>query len=758
MKSAPVGTHSYRDLTEQEITEALTYLDANCSREEWVRIGMAVKSELGNGGFDLWDDWSKNGSSYNALDCRDTWKSIKPSGGITIATLIHEAQQFGFSLDEDRREPINQQEIEARRTKRQQEEAEAQAEFDRKRAMAAERAKSMWDLAHEVEGDDHPYLKRKGVLAFGLRIGKWRNGTEALLVPMQNIDGHLVSLQGIFANDNADLGRDKDYLPGGQRRGAFFLMGGKPVGSSAILVVCEGYSTGASIHMATGYPVAIAFDAGNLAPVARDMRQLFGTCTIVVAADDDKWTKENAGIHHARQAASAASAIIAVPKFESLATKPTDFNDLHALRGIDEVREQINAVIPHAANDNHLDLESSVNPFMFPHLSDKSQPLNTWENLQWLLEQYGISARYNIISKDVAVIIPGRHYGGDAAANCALAEINSLCARNRMPKADTGDYLKLIANQQSYNPVAEFITSKPWDGVSRIQAVCETLETAPDYDRGLLVMLVRRWLVSAAAAALLPNGFWSKGVLVLQGPQSLGKTAWFKSLVPQEQRTLIKVGANIDPSNKDSISSAIGHWMVELGELDGTFRKADIAKLKAFISQDVDMLRRPYDRLESRYQRRTVFFASVNPERFLADETGNVRWWTVPVTGVNYTHDIDVQQLWAEVASLFRDGERWWLERDEEAALEGVNREHEAIDPLEEMLQQRFDWKRPGQGTEMTATDVLMLVGYDRPNKTQATDCSRLLQKMTGGKPRRTATSRLFRMPPMVGVDHGAPF
>lgn len=758
MKPMTMGAHSYRDLTEDEIAEALGYLDPNCSREEWVRIGMAVKSELGNGGFDIWEDWSKNGKSYNAKDARDTWKSIKPTGGITIATLIHEATQFGFSLNEELREPISQQQIEERRAKRLAEEAAAKAEADRKRAMAAERAQSMWSLAADVEDDEHPYLKRKGVMAFGLRIGKWTKGQEALLVPMHNIDGHLVSLQAIFANDSPALGRDKDYLPGGARRGSFHLVGGKPVGAQAVIVVCEGYSTGASIHQATGYPVAVAFDAGNLVTVARDMRQLFGSVTIVIAADDDQWNKDNTGIHHARQAASAASAIIAVPKFQSLATKPTDFNDLHALEGIEAVREQINAVIPKAANDNYLDLDSSVNPFMFPHLSDRQQPLNTWENLAWLMEQYGITAKYNIISKDVLVSVPGRDYGSDSAANCAMAEINSLCARNRMPKADTSDYLKLIGNRNSYNPVAEFILSKPWDGVSRMQAICETLETAPGYDRELLELLVRRWLVSAVASALLPNGFWSKGVLVLQGEQSLGKTAWFKSLVPQEQRSLIKVGANIDPSNKDSISSAIGHWMVELGELDGTFRKADIAKLKAFISQDVDMLRRPYDRLESRYQRRTVFFASVNPERFLADETGNVRWWTIPVTGVNYSHDVDVQQLWAEVAAMFRDGERWWLEREEEAALEGVNREHEAIDPLEEMLAQRFDWERKGHGKEMTATDVLLAVGYERPTKTQATDCSRLLQKLTGTKPRRTATKRLFKMPPEVYQGGSMPY
>lgn len=407
---------------------------------------------------------------------------------------------------------------------------------------------------------------------------------------------------------------------------------------------------------------------------------------------------------------------------------------------------------PTPANDNapaaNVPLDAGVNPFGFPHMTDKGQPMNTVENLAYLLGEYGISARYNVIKKDVIVCIPGRDYGDDSAANCSLAEINSMCARNRMPKSDTADYMKLIGVQNRFNPASELISSRQWDGITRLPELCATLKTAPGYDRTLLELLVRRWLVSAVAAAQLPNGFWSKGVLVLQGAQSLGKTAWIKALLPAGCRDLVKIGASIDPANKDTISSAIGHWIVELGELDGTFRKADIARLKAFISQDIDMLRRPYDRLESTYQRRTVFFASVNPERFLADETGNVRWWTIPVTDVDYHHTIDAQQLWAEVGVLFKNGERWWLERDEEAALEGVNREHEAIDPLEELLLQKFDWMQGGFGQEMTATDVLLAVGFDRPSKSQATDCSRLLQKLTGDKPRKSGSRRLFKMPP----------
>ncbi|BDC37898.1 hypothetical protein PTKU15_11950 [Paraburkholderia terrae] len=397
----------------------------------------------------------------------------------------------------------------------------------------------------------------------------------------------------------------------------------------------------------------------------------------------------------------------------------------------------------------YLALDAKVDMTQCPDKSgENGQPSNTWQNLDWLMKQYGITAQYNIVAKDVDVKLPGLDFGPDASAECVITELSSICARNRMPKSDVDRYLKLIGVRNQYNPAQDFIDSKPWDGRSRLPELYATLQTGEGYDRKYLELFVRRWLVSACAAVLRPTGFWSKGVLVLQGGQSLGKTAWIKALLPQDQRGLVKIGANLDPQNKDSVSSAIGHWIVELGELDGTFRKADIAKLKAFISQDVDMLRRPYDRLESKYQRRTVFFASVNPEKFLADETGNVRWWTIPVTSVDYEHTIDVQQLWAEVATLYRAGEQWWLEKDEEEGLEKINSEHSSVDPLEESILSYFDWSSKETSRAMTATAVLVEIGHTTVDKKNTTACSAILKKLTGKDPRKSSGSKVFDMPP----------
>lgn len=402
------------------------------------------------------------------------------------------------------------------------------------------------------------------------------------------------------------------------------------------------------------------------------------------------------------------------------------------------------------ANDNtpRLPLDATVNPFGFPHMSDKGQPLNTVENLAYMLGEYGITARYNEVRKQVEVTLPGRTYSADNRANCSLAEITSMAARNRMPQSMLADYIKLMADRHAFNPVKDWITSRPWDGRSRVADLCATVRV--NGDRTLTDKLIYRWLVSAVAAVFMPSGFESHGVLVFTGPQGQGKTKWVKSLVAPELLDVILVGAVLDPNNKDTVTNAISHWLVELGELDATFRKADIARLKSFVTNATDKVRRPYDRIESEYQRRTVFFASVNEDRYLVDDTGNRRWWTVPVVSIDYGHTIDVQQLWAEILHDWRAGAQHWLAADEFTALNQLNAEHENVDPVEEMILGAFNWQAtPGIGwRDMTASEVLGVIGYDKPNKAQATHASKVLKKLTGGDPRKTKTGRFFKLPP----------
>ena len=409
---------------------------------------------------------------------------------------------------------------------------------------------------------------------------------------------------------------------------------------------------------------------------------------------------------------------------------------------------------PKAANDNddvlHTPLNAQVNPYGWTDVSDKGQPLDTFDNLEWMLGEYGITVRYNEVRKNVEVKLPGRSYGLDNAANCSLAEINSIAARNRMPRGSLADYIKLISDMNRYNPAADWIRSKPWDGTSRLQALYDTVKVKGD--NNLKERLMYRWLLSCVAALFKPHGFESHGALVFTGAQGLGKTTWFRRLVPHELGAVL-MGAMVDPAQKDTVTNAISHWIVELGELDATFRKADIARLKSFITLPTDKLRRPYDRVESEYQRRTVFCASVNDDRYLIDSTGNRRWWTIPVYAIEFMHTVDMQQLWSELLNHYERGEQWWLTGEEEKMLSGLNAEHEAIDPVEELIAGAFDWEMlPGTmgWKEYTSTEVLSLIGFDKPNKAQATHASAVLKKMTGGDPRKTGSRRVFKMPPVA--------
>lgn len=412
---------------------------------------------------------------------------------------------------------------------------------------------------------------------------------------------------------------------------------------------------------------------------------------------------------------------------------------------------------PTPANDNapRVPLDASVNPFGFPHLSDKGQPMNTVENLEYLLGEYGITARYNETRKQVEVSLPGRTYSLDNRANCSLAELTSICARNRMPQSMLTDYVKLIADRNAYNPVRDWITSKPWDGTSRLQDLFNTVTVAGD--TAMRDMLIYRWMLSCVAAVFKPHGFESHGVLVFTGEQGQGKTKWVKRLVP-DGLDVVLAGAVLDPNNKDTITNAVSHWLVELGELDATFRKADIARLKSFITNSVDKLRRPYDRIESEYQRRTVFFASVNECRYLVDDTGNRRWWTIAAVAVDYLHTIDVQQVWAELLVHFERGERWHLTFEEQKQLQDLNQEHEAVDPIEEQIATAFQWNECLCTEEMTATEVLLSIGYDKPTKQQATHASKVLKKLTGTEPKKKNSGRYFTLPPKVGGVMGRKF
>jgi len=306
------------------------------------------------------------------------------------------------------------------------------------------------------------------------------------------------------------------------------------------------------------------------------------------------------------------------------------FDGVKPARPVAPVKAKPSAAIT-AANDNvpvAVDYHSPL-----PDMTPKGMPLATIENLQEVCRRLNLTIRYNVIKKNDEILIPGATFSIDNRANASLAWLKSWCKRFRMATDSLDEYVIVMADNNLFNPVASWVTSKPWDGISRLQALCDTIQST---DNELRDILMRRWLLSAVAAAFEPEGVSAPGILVLQGDQYLGKTKWFKSLAPAHL-DLVQDGMMLRPDDKDNVKQVCSFWLVELGELDATFRKSDIAQLKSFITRKKDLLRRPYARRESEFARRTVFFASVNPKQFLHDPTGNRRYWTIEATNIDHS-------------------------------------------------------------------------------------------------------------------------
>ena len=321
--------------------------------------------------------------------------------------------------------------------------------------------------------------------------------------------------------------------------------------------------------------------------------------------------------------------------------------------------------------------EQSVSfPFLHERGARRGLPVKgRIENTAALIDAYGVKLRYNLMAHDLEIEIPGCEPARERSGNVMLYQVRALAERHGLSKDTVCEHINLLARE--YHPVRDWITSAPWDGADRITPLIDTVKTSDP----LANVLIRSWL-RQCAAAVSGQRFRAAGVLTFSGPQGCGKTSWVKRLEPQGS-DWIGIGLGLDPHNRDSVQQLTGHWIAELGELDGTFRRADIAALKAFVDRPSDTYRSAYSRREETIPRRTVLFASVNRRDCLIDDTGNRRWWCVDVTACNWRHDLDTQQLWAQVYDEVARGVPYQLDETLHAELNASNARFEAIDPLE---------------------------------------------------------------------------
>lgn len=344
--------------TLEKIQSALNFV-APQDRDVWVKMAMAVKSELGEDGYWVWEDWSQSADNFNAAAAKSVWRGIKVGGKVGIGSLFYDAKANGWTWDCPERK-LSAADVAAIREASRLKAEKAAAERAAEQAKAAELATTIWNESKPA--GEHPYLSKKGVKSHGLRVGVWdvvnketgevrRVSSNALLVPIKDRTGRIHSMQAIMPSKLAN-GTDKLYLAGGAKAGNFYAIGKpKELNGRKVWLLAEGYATGASLHEITGHAVLVCFDASNLLPVAAAIRERQPDAIILLAADDDRFTvrkdgsKYNTGVDAATKAAQEVGGYLAVPQFARLDGEPTDWNDLACREGAGVVASQIAAAL-----------------------------------------------------------------------------------------------------------------------------------------------------------------------------------------------------------------------------------------------------------------------------------------------------------------------------------------------------------------------------------------------------------------------------
>ena len=212
----------------------------------------------------------------------------------------------------------------------------------------------------------------------------------------------------------------------------------------------------------------------------------------------------------------------------------------------------------------------------------------------------------------------------------------------------------------------------------------------------LYKVLVRKWAIQTIALLFNSDNHSvsAEGVLVLQGKQGIGKTQFFRHLAINEK--FFKGGATLDMGNKDCLMSATKVWICELGEIDSTTKKEQSA-LKAFLTENIDRFRAPYARNETVKVRRTSFCGTVNPKQYLRDETGNRRYWTIPIEKINLKKIFEYSsewyiQFWRQLYEEYRQNPKGYLlTANEKEKVNLNNNGYEAVSFGEDEFISNFD-------------------------------------------------------------------
>lgn len=348
----------------------------------------------------------------------------------------------------------------------------------------------------------------------------------------------------------------------------------------------------------------------------------------------------------------------------------------------------------------------------------KMNILTIMENVIKLLAHYGYQMKFNIIKDNYEVFKFDEFHNLQLDSFATDFRDMGIKHNFKINRESSIDLLKRISIENKYNPIEDYLIEaqkyyleKPNDNI--FNELADTLICDSEYKNKFLgkFLLQMVWL----ACCDDESGLSSQYMLVLQGEQGIGKTTWFKNLLPKELKTKYFLGGRLlDPSNKDHVMETIDNWLVEMGEIASTFRKADQENLKNFITSHQDKFRRPYDKEAISKKRRTTLCGTTNDIEYLRDLTGSRRFLTLNCIDINWQKEIDIDMLWGYFYNLYKKGVNYAFKHEEEKEIMLYNQQY-LNKPESLMLLEEYFELNPeiDEGDNwMTAKEIFSKLGF----------------------------------------------
>ncbi len=598
--------------------------------------------------------------------------------------------------------------------RREEAEEKRRAEEAKQHARVAVEARDIWETAKPATSE-HPYLKRKKIRGElpGLRIAD-----GALLVPMVAYDadgkGQCVNLQRIFSDGN------KRPLKGGRVNGTWRAVA-VPMGfkdrADKTIYICEGWATAYSIWKATGDLAVIAFWTHGLRTVAKLLRAKYPDARIIVAADNDRWSKEgstfqNPGVMYAREAAREINAEVAIPDFKDLTGKPTDFDDLRLREGKKAVRKWLDpkqaswaVTAPQALVNEKVDTGSPApDPGEDGAQLKKKRLLieNTRAGFLEAVKHIDCDLRFNVLADrrewktskgwQVATKRVKAHVAGEIREQCSIPAGVDQDGTPKTKPAIFGlrgrfeELSDALFFTREADPFRQWLETLEWDKIPRIDKILHDNGGAPDDE---LSAWGSRYIFMAACQRTVSPGAKIDEHLAIIGPRGAGKSSFVSQALPPPLREHFRELSLKD--DKTAAESLQGCLVAEIGEAHW-LTKQDRSWIKNFLTRQDDgsSVRKAYRGDPAPQKRRAAIVITGDKQEILPNDPNLRRF--VPVTlahgwSIEDMYANEREQYWAEAWHRIKNKERANLPRRLMPVAASAAEEHRSRDnALEEVV------------------------------------------------------------------------